>query len=93
MRALHAPALQLPASINPSNPHTLSKILLNPLKHPSKVFLERQFAEFRTKEDADTMIGILRKTWVKMSERGHAAALTLPMGEAEAALVGKALAG
>jgi hypothetical protein len=39
------------------------------------------------------MVGILRKTWVKMSERGHAAALTLPMGEAEAALVAKALAG
>jgi hypothetical protein len=38
-------------------------------------------------------VGILRKTWGKMGEGGRAAALALPLGPEEAALVGKALAG
>lgn len=57
------------------------------------VFLEKQFAQFREKTDEEKMVNILRKTWGKMSEAGHEAALSLPMGESEKALVEKALAG
>lgn len=57
------------------------------------VFLEKQFGDFSEKTDEDKMVNILRKTWAKMSEAGHAAALALPMGEREKALVEKALAG
>lgn len=55
------------------------------------VFLEKQFAEFRLKTDRDKMIGILQKTWGKMSEAGHQAALGLTMGDEELALVQEAL--
>lgn len=56
------------------------------------VFLRYEFAEFAARTDEAKMIDILRKTWGKMSERAHAAALALPLGDAEKALVGKALA-
>jgi hypothetical protein len=57
------------------------------------VFLEVQFSEFRLKTSEVKMISILRKTWGKMSERGHKAALALDLGEEESRLVGLALAG
>ncbi len=57
------------------------------------VFLEVQFSEFRLKTSEEKMISILRKTWGKMSERGHKAALALDLGEEESWLVGLALAG
>lgn len=57
------------------------------------VFLEVQFWEFRLKTSEEKMISILRKTWGKMSERGHKAALALDLGEEESRLVGLALAG
>ncbi|MBC2604885.1 DUF4202 domain-containing protein [Pelagicoccus albus] len=55
------------------------------------VFLEKQFAQFSEKTDEEKMIGILQKSWVKMSEAGQKAALGLDMDEASAALVKKAL--
>lgn len=55
------------------------------------VFLEHYFAEFSVKHDDAKVIDILRKTWAKMSPRGHEAALALPMGE-ERRLVERALA-
>ncbi|MCU0673672.1 MAG: DUF4202 domain-containing protein [Myxococcota bacterium] len=55
------------------------------------VFLEHYFAEFSVKHDDDKVIDILRKTWAKMSPRGHEAALALPLGE-ERRLVERALA-
>jgi hypothetical protein len=55
------------------------------------VFLRHYFAEFAAKHDDAKVIDILRKTWAKMSERGHAAALALPMGP-ERRLVERALA-
>ncbi|HEV8377716.1 MAG TPA: DUF4202 domain-containing protein [Tepidisphaeraceae bacterium] len=55
------------------------------------VFLENYFADFAKEHDEAKLVGILRKTWRKMSERGHEAALKLPMGEAERKLVEKAL--
>jgi hypothetical protein len=55
------------------------------------VFLETELADFAAKTEEGKTIDILRKTWAKMSEAGRAAALTLPLGEREKALVGKAL--
>ncbi len=56
------------------------------------VFLEFEFAEFAARQDAEKMIRILRRTWAKMSARGHAAALALPLPVAAKALVARALA-
>jgi len=39
------------------------------------------------------VIDIIRKTWKKMSEDGHAAALKLPFSDAMGKLVGTALNG
>jgi hypothetical protein len=47
------------------------------------VFLEYEFPDFSAKHDREKVIGILRRTWAKMSSVGHAAALQLPM-QAEA---------
>ncbi|PNH04834.1 hypothetical protein TSOC_009026 [Tetrabaena socialis] len=65
-----------------------------------QVFLERQFDEFLLKLGAGgdeaaaeaKMVDILQKSWRKMGELGRAAALRMPMGAREAALVGRALA-
>jgi hypothetical protein len=57
------------------------------------VFLEHELDAFMRKyPDEDKAVDILRKTWGKMSARGHAAALALPLGGAAKALVGRALA-
>lgn len=55
------------------------------------VFLRYEFAEFASRTEEPKMIDILQKTWGKMSEAGHAAALALPLAEAELTLVKKAL--
>jgi hypothetical protein len=57
------------------------------------VFLDDQFEAFEKEHDEEKIIGILRKTWGKMSERGHELALQIPMSESSKALIGKALAG
>jgi hypothetical protein len=57
------------------------------------VFLDDQFEAFEKGLDEGKMLGILRKTWGKMSERGHELALQIPMSDGCKALVGKALAG
>ena len=57
------------------------------------VFLETQFAETTTKTGNEKMIGILQKTWRKMTPPARAIALTLPMSPECHALVEKALAG
>ena len=41
------------------------------------VFFETEFADFSVKHDEDKMVEIIRRTWVKMSEDGHHAALEL----------------
>jgi hypothetical protein len=56
------------------------------------VFLQDYFDEFARQHDDDKLVEILRKTWVKMSERGREAALALELGERTARLVGRALA-
>lgn len=42
------------------------------------VFLENYFSGFAAEHDAETLRGILRKTWRKMSPRGRQEALELP---------------
>ena len=55
------------------------------------VFLEFYFEPFANKEEADSMINILRRTWTKMSEKGHQAALSIEYTPQCAALIQKAL--
>ncbi|KAF2129214.1 hypothetical protein P153DRAFT_356822 [Dothidotthia symphoricarpi CBS 119687] len=57
------------------------------------VFLDDQFEAFEREHDEGKILGILRKTWGKMSERGHELALGIGMSGRSAELVGKALAG
>ncbi|CCF43735.1 glutamyl-tRNA synthetase [Colletotrichum higginsianum] len=59
------------------------------------VFLDDQFDAFESKDeiDEDKIIGILRKTWAKMSEPGRALALKMDHSERAKSLIGKALAG
>jgi hypothetical protein len=56
------------------------------------VFLGYEFDAFIEKyPDEAKAVDILQKTWKKMSARGHAAALALPLSERAQALVGRAL--
>ncbi len=55
------------------------------------VFLENYFAEFAREHDEAKLIEIVRKTWKKMSDRGHQAALTLPLSDDCRRIVEKAL--
>ena len=55
------------------------------------VFLESYFAEFAAQQDEDKLIRILQRTWAKMSQRGHEAALKLPLSAEIGRLVNKAL--
>ena len=54
------------------------------------VFLETQFSDFARKE-ADKIVGIVRKTWRKMSPQGQQFALELPLTAEDRAVVEKAL--
>ncbi|MGB7160203.1 MAG: DUF4202 domain-containing protein [Tepidisphaeraceae bacterium] len=56
------------------------------------VFLENYFAEFAADHDEEKLIRILRRTWAKMSPRGHAAALGLELPARERGLIERALA-
>jgi hypothetical protein len=57
------------------------------------VFLEHYFADFVDEHagDEEKLIRILRRTWAKMSPRGHEAALGLELPERERTLIEKAL--
>ncbi|MET0355484.1 MAG: DUF4202 domain-containing protein [Cellvibrio sp.] len=55
------------------------------------VFLEFYLDDFASKHDEAKLIDIIQKTWNKMSEAGHAAALKLPLSNAMLTLVTKAL--
>lgn len=54
-------------------------------------FLEFEFEEFCQKHPADKVIEVVRKTWKKMSAKGHEQALGLPFGAAALELVKRAL--
>ena len=55
------------------------------------VFLETQFAETTAKTGDEKMVGILQKTWRKMTPQAQKIALTLPMSPECRALVEKSL--
>lgn len=57
------------------------------------VFLEHHLDDFLSRDDIgdEKAIGIIRKTWKKMTERGHEAASALPLSAKSAALVARAL--
>ncbi len=55
------------------------------------VFLDYYFEEFAEKHDDAKVIDILQKTWVKMSEEGHAEALKLKFSDKSLALVKQAI--
>lgn len=55
------------------------------------VFLENYFADFSKQHEEEKVVQIVQKTWRKMSDEGHRAALQIPMSSSAAALVKKAL--
>jgi len=55
------------------------------------VFLEFYLDDFAAKHDEPKLIDIIQKTWNKMSEKGHTAALKLPLSDPMLQLVTKAL--
>ncbi|MFV9550792.1 DUF4202 domain-containing protein [Algibacter sp. PT7-4] len=55
------------------------------------VFLDYYFEEFAEKHSNEKVIDILKKTWVKMSDKGHEAALKLPFSDTSLALVKQAI--
>lgn len=57
------------------------------------VFLDDQFAAFEREHDEDKIVGILRKTWGKMSEAGREMALGMEMEGRPRELIEKALGG
>lgn len=57
------------------------------------VFLENYFADFAREKDEEKVVNILRRTWAKMSETGHEAAMGLPLSEDDRRLIAKALQG
>ncbi|KAH6636904.1 hypothetical protein F5144DRAFT_530843 [Chaetomium tenue] len=59
------------------------------------VFLDGQLEGFERESGVEEakLVGILRKTWGKMSERGRELALGMELGERARVLVGKALEG
>ncbi|NJB82095.1 DUF4202 domain-containing protein [Wenyingzhuangia aestuarii] len=56
------------------------------------VFLEFYFDGFAAKHSEEKMVDIVQKTWGKMSEKGHEAAMQLPFSATGLAIVQKALA-
>lgn len=56
------------------------------------VFLQYYFEDFASKHKDEKVIDIIQKTWLKMSQRGQAEALKLPLNDKTLELVGRALA-
>jgi hypothetical protein len=55
------------------------------------VFLQHYFTDFSEQHDEAKLIGILKRTWAKMSPKGHDAALALELPPEKRTLVEKAL--
>lgn len=55
------------------------------------VFLDYYFEDFAAKHSEEKIIDILKKTWVKMSDKGHEAALKLPFSDKSLALIKRAI--
>ena len=57
------------------------------------VFLAHYLADFVSKHDDDMLLGVLAKTWRKMSDEGRGAALALDLPAVQRALVERAVTG
>ena len=57
------------------------------------VFLEHYFEEFADGQEDASMVNILRRTWLKMSDRGHEEALSIEYSSSCKALLDRALSG
>jgi len=57
------------------------------------VFLDYYFDDFSEKHSDEKVIDILQKTWRKMSDKGHEAALHLNYSDKNLILVKKAIQG
>ena len=55
------------------------------------VFLEHHFHDFAAKHEDQKLIAIVQKTWKKMSDRAHEAALGLDYAPEDLAVIQKAL--
>jgi hypothetical protein len=55
------------------------------------VFIEHYLAEFADKHSEEKLIGIIKKTWQKMSAKGHQAALNIELSEEVKILITKAI--
>ena len=55
------------------------------------VFLDYYFEEFAAKHSDEKVIDILKKTWLKMSDKGHITALKLPFSDKSLTLVKQAI--
>lgn len=55
------------------------------------VFIRYYLKDFATKHNEDKLIRIVQKTWNKMSDTGHSAALAIPLPADLSALIHKAL--
>jgi hypothetical protein len=55
------------------------------------VFLENYFSDFARERDEQQMLNIIKRTWTKMSDKGHQAALQLRLSEPDWALIRRAL--
>ncbi len=55
------------------------------------VFLEHYFHDFAQKHNEEKLIPIVQKTWKKMTDRGHGAALALDYAPEDRAVIEKAL--
>ena len=53
------------------------------------VFLENYFADFSQQHDEEKLIGIVRKTWRKMSPQGQQAALALDFSPEDVTIIEK----
>lgn len=56
------------------------------------VFLQYYFSDFAAAHTEQKIISVLQKTWAKISEQGHEAALALDLSTQDKALIAKALA-
>jgi hypothetical protein len=56
------------------------------------VFLENDLVAFAAAQDTDRLIGIIQKTWKKMSQQGHEHALSLSYPDDVKLIIGRALA-
>ena len=55
------------------------------------VFVEHYLGDFAPKHEEEKLLGVLRKTWRKMSEAGRQAALDLDLRPAVSSLLERAL--